>query len=416
MSFSLWMPPALASPRIRTYVAGHLVSVIGTWFQTIALSWLVYRLTGSAFLLGATGFALQLPYLIVSPFAGIAVDRLPRVTLLILVDCVLAALSVVLAIVAWLGVTDVRVYLFLALLIGTANAIETPARQSLFTVLVEDRALLPSVIGISSATFNLGRLLGPALAGIALLSVSEAACFLINALSYFAIIAALVRMKLPNVSANAGPSTAVLSPLAGFRELAGLSAVRYLLPTMAGIGLFGVAHIHLMPSIADRFFGGGAGTAGLLMAATGLGALGASITFTFARTGRLMLRLVRYAPLGLGFGLVGLSQSRSLLIAIPAMLVIGYAVMASAASTNTLIQQSVPEALRGRAISLYLMAYNGMGPFGNLLAGAVAEWVGLGTSLLLNGFLILLIAVLALRRLGQHPAAEQDLARAAGMS
>jgi MFS family permease len=411
MTFELWMPPALKSRRMRVYVAGHLISVIGTWFQTIALSWLVYRLTGSAFMLGLTGFALQLPYLFISPFAGMAVDRFPRVTLLIVVDCVLAALALLLAVMAFRGVSDPRLFIGVALLIGIANAIETPARQSLFTVLVDDRALLPSVIGISSATFNLGRLLGPALAGLALVYVPESVCFLLNALSFAAIVAALVAMRLPNGRPDRSPEAPVVP--VGFSTIIGLPAVQYLLPTMAAIGFFGIAHVHLMPSIADRFFGGGSGTVGLLMATTGVGALGASISFTFARSGRLMLRLVRYAPLLLGAGVLVLATSQSLTVGVLALLAIGFAVMASAASTNTLIQQSVPEEQRGRAISLYLMAYNGMGPFGHLLSGALAEWIGLRWGLAINGFCLLAIAVFGLYRLGRHPDAQLAIQKAA---
>ncbi|MFM2422913.1 MAG: hypothetical protein RL291_1443, partial [Pseudomonadota bacterium] len=279
MSLDLWLPPALARRKVQIYVIGHLISVIGTWFQAIALSWLIYRLTGSSFYLGAAGFALQLPFLIVSPFAGMAVDRLPRVTLLIAIDCLLIALALTLAAVSAMGVTNVWIYLGLALLVGIANAIETPARQSLFTALVEDRRLLPSMIGISSGTFNLGRLIGPALAGIALLYVSETICFLMNALSFGAILTSLILLKLPNQPASELEGTTdpeLKTQDQGFRALAGLSSVRYLLPTMAAIGLLGVSHVHLMPSIADRLFGGGAATTGLLMATTGAGALVAS--------------------------------------------------------------------------------------------------------------------------------------------
>jgi MFS family permease len=431
MSIKLWLPPALHSRRVRIYVAGHLVSVIGTWFQTIALGWLVYRLTGSVFLLGAIGFASQLPFLIVSPFAGMAVDRLPRVTLLIIVDCILAGLAFLLSFVAWLGVTNFWVYFALALAVGVANAVETPARQSLFTALVDDRSLLPSVIGISSATFNLGRLIGPAFAGVALLHIPESVCFLANGLSFVAIITALIAMRLPNVAlgARADPSKndpaktdavkteAAKAPSlsAGFDDLRKLAAVRYLLPTMAAVGLFGVAHLPLMPSIASKLFGGGSETVGLLYALSGLGALGASLMFAFARTGRLMVHLVKIAPFALGAGLLLLAMSRSLALGAVAVTMIGWAVMACAATTNTLVQQSVPEALRGRAISLYLMSYNGMGPFGHLLSGAIAEVQGLPVALAVNGAAVLAVAVIGLRRLARDRDAQQDIDRAAGL-
>jgi MFS family permease len=418
MSLKLWLPPALSNPRVRRYVAGHLVSVIGTWFQSIALMWLIYRLSGSAFTLGLAGFALQLPFLIISPLAGVAVDRLPRITLLLAIDAALILLALTLAGLAAWGVTNIWVYLTLALLIGVANAIETPARQSLFTVLVDHRSQLPSMVGISSATFNFGRLIGPSFAGLALIYVPEWVCFLINALSFTAIMAAIISLKLPNEAATARTDISEAKPKSlpdGFRDLINLSAVRYLLPPLAAIGMFGIAYVPLMPSIADRLFGGGSAATGFLMAAAGLGALAASITFTLARTGHVMLRLVRAAPLVLGVGLIALSLARSVWLGALILLVVGFAVMAAAASTNTLIQQSVPEMLRGRAISLYLMAYNGMAPFGHLFTGAVAEFGGLALALALNGAVILGISAVCLRRLSASAVARDDLERAAGV-
>ena len=193
----LWLPPALTKPRFRIYVAGHSVSVIGGWIQQVALSWLVFRLTGSIFLLGLAGFLLNIFYLLLGPLAGLAADRLPRLPALIAIDLVLAALAVLLAIMGLAGVTEIDAYLAIATLIGIANAFEMPMRQTLLKEMVEERTLMTSAIAMSALVFNLGRMVGPAIAGVLLVYVQEAWCFAINALSYGAIIGALIAMRLP---------------------------------------------------------------------------------------------------------------------------------------------------------------------------------------------------------------------------
>ena len=195
--WQLWLPPALTKPRFRLYVAGHSVSVIGGWIQQVALSWLVFRLTGSIFLLGLTGFLLNIFYLLLGPLAGLAADRLPRLPALIAIDLVLAALAVLLAVMGLAGVTDIAAYLAIAALIGIANAFEMPMRQTLLKEMVEERTLMTSAIAMSALVFNLGRMVGPAIGGVLLVYVQEAWCFAINALSYGAIIAALLAMRLP---------------------------------------------------------------------------------------------------------------------------------------------------------------------------------------------------------------------------
>ena len=203
----LWLPPALTKRRFRIYTAGHVVSVTGGWIQQVALAWLVFRLTNSIFLLGLAGFLLNIFYLFLGPVSGLAADRLPRLPTLVAIDLVLAALALLLAAMGLANVENINAYLAVAALIGIVNAFEMPMRQTLFKDIVEERALVTSAIGVSAMVFNVGRMVGPAVAGVLLVYISEAWCFAINALSYLAIIGALLAMRLPRAMAPAATGT-----------------------------------------------------------------------------------------------------------------------------------------------------------------------------------------------------------------
>jgi MFS family permease len=407
----LWLPPALTKPRFRLYVAGHSVSVIGGWIQQVALSWLVFRLTGSIFLLGVTGFLLNIFYLLLGPLAGLAADRLPRLPTLIAIDLVLAALAVLLAIMGLAGVTDIGAYLAIATLIGIANAFEMPMRQTLLKEMVEERALMTSAIAMSALVFNVGRMVGPAIGGVLLVYVSEAWCFIINALSYSAIIAALLAMHLPPRPAAGQVGIVPQGFAASLAVLGSFPAVRYLLPTMIAIGLFGTAYMPLMPSIVAHFFDGQASTVGLLMSAAGVGALAVSVYLSLQPGYGRQLRLVTIAPLAVGASLVGFAWSRSLPLSLLLLGALAGAVMKTANSTNALLQQSVPDAWRGRAIGLYSMAFAGTAPIGGLLVGWLADQVGLTLVLTVNGVLIFAAGLVTRWRLHNHPEALRGLLR-----
>jgi MFS family permease len=342
-AFAHLVPPALQKPRFRLFALGQVVSILGSWVQQVALAWLVYRLTHSVFLLGLTGFVLQIPHLLIAPVAGLVIDRLPRVRLLIAVNVVLSGLALGLAALAFQDAPDVRLVIGVALLVGIANACESPTRQSLVGVIVEDRHLLPSAIGFNSVIFNTGRLIGPAIAGILLLRVSEAWCFVLNAVTFFAVIAALIAMRLPDA-----PPATTSAARPRFREsvarLAELPVARYLMPSASAVALFALPLTQLMPSIAVAFFGGDQGTVGLCMSASGLGALASALFLSWQRGNARQLSLVRIAPLVGGLALVLFSQSRSLWVSLPLLSLIGACSLATSASTNTLLQQSVDDA------------------------------------------------------------------------
>jgi MFS family permease len=410
-NWRLWMPPALEKKRVRIYVAGHVVSVLGDWFQQVALSWLVYRLTGSVFLLGLTGFLLNISYLLFGGVAGALIDRVPRLPLLVGLDVTLAVLAMLLAVLDFAGVTDVRVYLVVAALIGVAKAFEMPVRQSLFKDIVEDRNLLPGAIALSAMVFNAGRMIGPAVAGALLLYVSEAWCFVINAVSFTGILLALWMMDLPpSASAYAAPRARV-SWRENLHVLMAFPAVRYLLPTSVALGLFATPYVSLMPSIVATFFDGRSLTMGLLMGSAGIGAFGAASYLSLQPGYSRQLRLLTGAPIVVGLAIVLFALSRSVAMSMILLAGMGASIMLTTNSINAILQQSTPDEWRGRVIGLYAMAFAGTAPLGSLLTGFVAARVGLPATLAMNGALVIAAGLIVQARLHNHPEAMRSLMR-----
>jgi MFS family permease len=407
----LWLPPALTKPRFRIYVAGHSVSVIGSWIQQVAMSWLVYRLTGSIFLLGLIGFLLNIFYLLLGPLAGLAADRLPRLRALIAIDMVLAALAAILAAMGLAGVTHIGVYLALATGIGIANAFEMPMRQSLFKEIVEDRALMMSAVAVSSMVFNVGRMVGPAVAGVLLIYVSEPWCFALNALAYGAIIGALLAMDLPPAAGTATAGTVPAGIVASASMLLSFPGVRYLLPTVAAVGLFATPYVPLMPSIVAHFFDGRSSTVGMLMSASGLGALASSTYLSLQPGYGRQLRLMTAAPIAAGTALACFSWSRNLPLSLLLLGGMAAAILIAVNATNAMLQQSVPDEWRGRVIAIYGMSFAGTAPLGGLLSGWLAENIGLTATLTLNGALIIAAGLVGRWRLHTHPEALRRIMR-----
>ena len=410
--WQLWLPPALNKPRFRLYVAGHSISVIGGWIQQVAIAWLIFRLTNSAFLLGLTGFLLNIFYLLLGPLGGFVADRLPRLKTLIVIDIILAVLSAVLMVMAALGVTNVAAYLAIAALIGMANAFEMPVRQTLIRIIVEERALVTSALGMSAMVFNVGRMVGPAVAGVVLAYLSEAWCFAINALSYAAIIAALLAMRLPREPARPASSSA---PKQTFTEslqiLFAFPAVRYLLPVCVALGLLATPYVPLMPSIVSNFFDGESSTLGLLMSSAGIGALASAAYLSLQPGYGRQIRLMTIAPLAVGAALTLFAWSRALPLSLLLLAILGGAALLGVNATNAMLQQSVPDAWRGRVIGLYSMSFAGTAPIGGLIAGYLAERIGLTSTLTINGILIVAAGFASRWRLHNHPEALRGLMR-----
>lgn len=409
-----WLPPALSQPRYRIFASGQAVSLFGNWIQNIALSWLIYRLSGSVFLLGLTGFIQQIPFLVVPPLAGMVADRLPRVRMILAIQVFLAIISVTLAVLAATGFAVVWVYLALAFVIGCANAVEAPTRQSLVGAIVGEAALLPSAIAFHSVLFNLGRMLGPTIAGLLLLMLNEAWCFAINSLTYVAVILAFLRMRLADTPGPAGQGGLVETLRATVTSLSQMPVACYFLPLVASAGFFAAPYQALMPFVAGDVLGGGSGTLGLLIGAAGAGALTSAAYFSFQTGGRAQLKWVQVAPFTLGLAVIGFGLSRHLALSCLCLYLVGASVMLITSSTNTLLQLSVEPGWRGRVIGVFQMSFSGLTPVGSLVAGAIAARLGVGSTFVLNGCLILVVAVIVRAALARAPEQRRALDKVVG--
>ncbi len=390
---------ALHHRNYRLYFVGQSVSLIGTWITRVAASWLVWRLTQSPQMLGIFGFVSLLPALLLGPFAGVWVDRLDRHRLLVATQVLSMLQSLTLALLTFSGSIQVWQIFALQLFQGVVNAFDMPTRQSLLVDLIEDQADLPNAVALNSSMFNVARLVGPSIAGLLIASAGEGWCFLIDGLSYLAVIASLLAMRL-TPRPSAGKRRGILHDLHdGLRYAFGFAPIRALLLLVALIGLVGAPYRVLMPMIAAQVLHGGAHTLGFLLGAMGVGALGGAL-YLASRSSVLGLgRMIPVASGIFGAGLIGLGLSRWLPLSLLIMVFTGFGMMLHMAISNTLIQTLVQEKMRGRVMALYLMAFMGMATFGNLLAGVIAQITGAAHTLIGGGLLCLLGATLFWRRL-----------------
>jgi MFS family permease len=393
------LPPRLSSlgralrhRNYRLFFAGQGISLVGTWITHVATSWLVYRLTGSAALLGIVGFAGQIPVFLLSPFTGAWVDRLDRYRVLLTTQALSMAQSFALAALTLPGVIQVWHVLALQAFQGAINAFDTPARLATFPDMVEDRADLPNVIALNSIMFNGARLVGPSVAGLLIVWVGEGWCFLIDGFSYLAVLAMLLAMRLPRRATVARDRSVLQDLRAGFAYVVGFAPIRAALLLLAAASLFAGPYSVLMPVFADRVLQGGPRTLGLLMGAVGIGAIGGAI-FMAARTTVLGLeRLIPIAAALFGAALVAFSFSTELWLSLPLLGIVGLGFLVHLASTSTILQTVVEEHLRGRVMAFYGMAFIGMAPFGSIWAGALAERIGAPATIRLGGALLIVSA------------------------
>ena len=379
------MARALAHRNYRLFFAGQGTSLVGTWITRVATGWLVYRLTGSAAVLGIVGFAGQVPTFVLAPFAGVWVDRSSRYRVLVATQVLSMLQSFTLAWLALAGTINVTHILLLGALQGVINAFDTPARQSFVVDMVEDRADLPNAIALNSSMVNGARLIGPSVAGVLIAAAGEGWCFMVDGFSYLAVIASLLAMR---VSATARPPSAkrVLEDLReGFRYAFGFAPIRSVLLLLALVSLMGMPYTVLMPVMAGGVLHGGPHALGFLMGATGVGALCGAVYLASRRSVLGLGRMIPAAAILFGCGLIAFSFSRSLALSLGLMVVTGVGFMVQMASSNTIIQTIVREEMRGRVMSFYTMAFMGTAPFGSLFAGAIATRFGVPHTILLGG-------------------------------
>lgn len=378
------MLPALSHRNYRLFFAGQGVSLIGTWIQQVAMSWLVYRLTGSAFLLGVIGFTSQIPSLFLSPVAGVLADRLDRRRLLIATQIVSMLQAFTMAVIVLVNGAEVWHIVLLSIVLGIANAVDMPVRHSFTVEMVQDRKDLGNAIALNSSIFNGARLVGPSLAGILISVFGEGICFLINGASYLAVIAALIAMKVPPHAEKAGNEPLLQELQEGFTYAWHNGLIRSVLLLVVLVSLAGMPYSVLLPVYASQVFHGGAHTYGFLMTSSGIGAFAATIYLASRRDTAGLCRIISTAIMIFSIGLALFAISRTIWLSIPFLFVTGFGVITQLASSNTILQTVVEEDKRGRVMSLYTMALMGISPIGSLLAGALAGSMGVTATLLVG--------------------------------
>jgi MFS family permease len=367
---------ALRHRNFRLFFGGQSISLIGTWMTRIATSWLVYRLTGSALLLGTVSFAGQIPTFIFAPFAGVWVDRLNRRHVLVWTQTLSMVQSLTLAALTLSHLITIPLLLTLSVMQGIINAFDMPGRQSFMVQMVEDRGDLSNAIAINSSMVNMARLVGPSLAGMLIAVTSEGWCFLIDGISYLAVIASLLMMRL-NIPAVPRKVTSPWTDLkVGWTYVSEFLPIRTILSLFALVSLLGMPFVVLMPIFAARVLHGGPHTLGFLMGAMGVGALVSALSLAARKSVRGLVRMIPIAAAVFGLGLIGFGASRVFWLSIIMVMVAGMGMMMGMAASNTVIQTIVSEDKRGRVMSYYTMAFMGMAPFGSLLAGIMANGVG----------------------------------------
>lgn len=384
---------ALKHRNFRLFFAGQSISLIGTWMTRVATSWLVYRLTGSAVLLGTVSFAGQIPTFLLAPFAGVLVDRWNRQQVLIWTQALAMVQSLGLAALTLSHRINITEILFLSVFQGCINAFDMPGRQSFMVEMVEGRDDLSNAIAINSSMVNAARLVGPSLAGIVIAASSEGWCFLIDGISYIAVIASLLAMSLPAralASASKSQATMLTQLREGWTYVSTFPPIRTILSLFAVNSLMGWPFVVLMPIFAARVLKGGPHTLGFLMGALGVGSLASAISLVLRKSVRGLLKMIPMAAAIFGIGLILFGFSGNLWLSMALLLVTGFGMMQGLTASNTIIQTIVPADRRGRVMSYYTVAFVGMAPFGSLLAGTLANAIGAQHTVIVSGICCIL--------------------------
>jgi MFS family permease len=390
---------ALHHPNYRLFFGGQSISLLGTWMQRIAMNWLVYRLTSSPFLLGVVGFTGHLPIFILTPFAGVLADRWNRHRVIVVTQILSMLQALTLAILVLTGTVQVWHIISLGIILGVVDAFDIPTRQSFVVQMVENREDLANAIALNSSMVNVARLVGPSVAGLLIASVGEGMCFLLNGISYIAVILSLLAMKIKPLKMKAQRTPIVHGLKEGVSYAYRSTRIRSILLLVALVSLTGMPYTVLMPVFARDILHGDSHTLGFLMGASGFGAL---IGAFFLAARRNVAGLERWNVLGaaiFGAGLMAFSLSRSVLISLSLMLTTGFGMIVQHASGNTVLQTHVDEDKRGRIMSLFVMAIRGVIPFGSLLAGSLASHMGAPRTLMICGGSCLLGSLLVSRGL-----------------
>lgn len=391
---------ALRHRNYRLFFFGQGASLVGTWMQRVALGWLVYRLTNSVLLLGVVGFASQIPAFLVAPFAGVLADRTQRRRLLVMTQTVAMLQAFLLAALTLTGAVATWHIILLSIVLGLVNAFDIPIRQSFVVEMLASREHLPNAIALNSFLVNAARLVGPTAAGLLIAAFdNEGACFLLNGITFIAVIAALLAMRVKPAVRHAQRAHVLHNLWEGLVYAFGLAPIRAILLLLASISLLGASYMVLLPVFARDILRGGPQTMGYLMAATGVGALCGAVFLAWRKSVRGLGRILVLGSGLFGAALIAFGLSRNLWLSLCLLAVAGFGMMIEFASSNSLIQTMVDDDKRGRVMSLYVMAFMGMGPLGSLLAGWLARTFGTPAAVVVGGIGCILAAALFATRL-----------------
>lgn len=365
----------------------------------VAIGWLVYHLTNSALLLGLVGFFSQIPSFVLTPFTGVFVDRWNRHRILVITQTLSMIQAFALAFLTLTGTINILSIILLSLSLGLINAFDMPARQAFVIEMVEKKEDLPNAIALNSSLVNVARFIGPAVAGLLVAAVGEGFCFLINGISYVAVIIALLAMKVNKITKKVSINNIPKEIKEGFKYSFGFAPIRSILLLLGLVSLVGMPYTVLMPIFAKDILHGGAHTLGFLMAAAGIGALVGGIYLASRKSVLGLLKILTFATGIFGLGLIIFAFSKNLYFSLSMMLVSGFGMLLQIAASNTLLQTITEDDKRGRVMSFFTMAFMGMSPFGNLIAGAMADKIGAPNTVLISGVICIIGAIIFLTRL-----------------
>jgi MFS family permease len=396
---------ALSSRNYRLFFTGQIISLVGSWMTTTASLWLVYHLSSSAFLLGVVGFAGTIPIFFLAPFAGVWVDRVNRHRLLVATQVCSMLQSFALAAFALTGTIGIPHLIVLSLVQGVINAVDMPTRQAVVVEFVERKEHLGNAIALNSSLFNLARLIGPALAGFVIAGFGPGMCYLVDGLTYVAVIVALLAMRLPERPARRVQQHPWVELRQGFHYAFSFAPIRALIVLVAAISAIGFSYTVLTPIFAKDVFHGDARMLGYLMSASGIGALSAALYLGSRTTIRGLGKVIAFGGAAMGVGLIGFAWSRWLPLSLACLTLTGMGGVLLMASSNTLVQTLVDDDKRGRVMSIFGMAFTGTMPVGNLLVGFLAHKWGTTVTLAGCGVICIVIAGLFFRSIPKLRAA-----------
>jgi MFS family permease len=400
---------ALRSRDFRLYFFGQLISVAGTWMQQIAMSWLAYRLTGSALVLGLLGFASQLPILLFGSLGGVWSDRVDRRRLMMLTQTLAMFQALILALLTWQGWITPTLLLVMAFIMGCINALDMPARQSLVVHLVDDRVHLQNAIALNSLIMNATRFVGPALAGFIIALMGEALCFMLNSVTYLAVLLALWAIRVRPNGDSSKPALRALKD--GLRYTFSHTDIRLSLMLVAVVSFMVTPYVVMMPLYVKTIFHGDASTFGLLVSSAGAGSLLGSLFLATRNSIEGLASRISLAAVSAGAALALFALNSHPALAYPILMVMGFSVVLVAAGSNTLLQSWVRDDMRGRVMATFSMAFLGVAPLGSLAVGSLAHGLGIRPTLFLCGVLTLLAGLIHFNRLVRKPALQSSAAR-----